>query len=55
MAQHYEVPVGESLLIEGPANVVVKTGNSYPQIGVKPPPEPEPEPPPEDGAESRKK
>jgi hypothetical protein len=38
MAQHYEVPEGESLLIEGPANIVVKTGNTYPQIGVKPPP-----------------
>jgi hypothetical protein len=37
MAQHYEVPEGESLLIEGPANVVVKAGK-YPQIGVKPPP-----------------
>jgi IPT/TIG domain len=37
MGQHYEVPSGESLLIEGPANVVVKAGK-YPQIGVKPPP-----------------
>jgi hypothetical protein len=55
VAQHYEVPPGESLLIEGPANIIVKSGN-YPQIGVKPPPEPE-EPPPEPAPdpESRKK
>jgi hypothetical protein len=37
MAIHYEVPEGQSLLIEGPANVIVKTG-VVPTIGV--PPEP---------------
>jgi hypothetical protein len=44
MAVHYEVPEGHSLLIEGPANVIVKTG-IVPTIGVPPPPEPEVPPP----------
>lgn len=32
MAVHYEVPPGETLVIRGPANVVVKTGD-MPVIG----------------------
>ena len=41
MAQHYEVPEGESLLIEGPANIIVKTGK-FPKVGILPD---QPEPP----------
>jgi len=32
MAQHYEVEEGKSLVIDGPANVIVKTGK-VPMIG----------------------
>jgi hypothetical protein len=32
MAQHYEVPAGETLVIRGPANIIVKTGD-VPMVG----------------------
>jgi hypothetical protein len=32
MAQHYEVPAGETLVIRGPANIIVKTGD-VPLVG----------------------
>ena len=32
MAQHYEVPAGETLVIRGPANIIVKAGD-YPVVG----------------------
>ena len=32
MAQHYEVPAGETLVIRGPANIIVKTGD-IPRVG----------------------
>ena len=32
MAQHYEVPAGETLVIRGPANIIVKTGD-IPMVG----------------------
>jgi len=32
MAQHYEVPAGETLVIRGPANIIVKTGDT-PLVG----------------------
>ena len=41
MAQHYEVKEGEALVINGPANIIVKTGN-LPVVGdgsnLQPPP-----------------
>jgi len=43
MAQHYEVKDGETLVIHGPANIIVKSG-TVPIVGeTPPPPEPEPE------------
>jgi len=32
MGQHYEVPAGETLVIRGPANIIVKTGD-VPLVG----------------------
>jgi len=41
MAQHYEVPAGETLVIRGPANIIVKTGDiplvGEPGANVEPP------------------